>query len=115
MSTRKQDIGANLEELYKGGKQELPPIAKSFHDAASVLLGASAAGPLSHHAELGLGSSGPVAGYDDLKHAIASCCKSSGDVMTDVAAAIVTTAQNLAETDAEIRDAFIKAGGKLHG
>ena len=115
MTTRNQDIGANLEELYKGGAQEFPPIAQSFHSAGSILVTASATEPLSHHAELGLGSTGPSAGYNELKNAIASCCRNSGDVMDDVAAAIVKTAQNMAETDAEIRDAFLKAGGKLHG
>ena len=113
--TRGEKVGANLEELYKGGKTELPPIADSFAGAASTLAGLSTSRLFEHDSALGLGGSGPSSAFDSLCDAIVSSARKSGEVMQDVADAVVTTAQNLARTDDEYRRAFILAGGDLDG
>lgn len=110
---REQDMGANLEELYKGGTTELPPIAESFTSASSSLDGVNARAGFTRSEKIGLGATGPMAAFDSLVDALVSTTKKSGDVMNDVATNLVKTAQDFAQTDADIRDAFLKAGGKL--
>lgn len=107
----KQDMGASLEELEKAGLSELPPIAAAFTAASTALSGISTSGmfvsdgPFAH--------SSPQASFEALVSAMVDATRRSGSVLDDVAAALVTTARDFARTDAEIKAAFVAAGGTL--
>ena len=107
----KQDMGASLEELEKAGREELPPIADAFTGASTALAGISSHGLFS--------SEGPFAPnlprthFQSLVDALVTSTRRSGDVLSDVADALVTTARDFARTDDEIAAAFTDAGGTL--
>jgi hypothetical protein len=108
---QKQDMGASLEELEKGGLSEVPAIADAFTLASTTLSGISTAGMFTTGGPFD--SNNPKDDVAALMSALTSSTQKSGAVLTDVAEALVTTARDFARTDDEIRQAFIAAGGTL--
>ena len=106
-------MGANLEELYKGGKSELPPIADAFLAASRSLGDVNARTGFTRPDGIGVGVTGPMAAFDSLVDALVSTTRKSGEVMNDVADNLVTTAQDFANTDDDIRRSFLAHGGEL--
>ncbi len=108
---REQDMGGSLEEIEKAGLTELPPIASSFRAASTALSGIRTSsmfvtgGPF--------GSNSPADAFGSFLDAMTATTRRSGNVLDDVAEALVTTARDFARTDADIRAAFEAAGGTL--
>jgi hypothetical protein len=111
--SRAEDMGANLEELYKGGKVELPEVADQFTQAKDALGTVDAGTAFDRNVNLGLGASGPKTEFGSLVEALVKTLRETGDTMHDVATNLVITAQNFAKTDESVKAAFLKAGGKF--
>lgn len=107
----KQDMGASLEELEKAGMVELPAIADAFTGASTALSGISTSGMFVNDGPFAQNC--PQTQFDSLIEAMTASTKRSGDVLDDVSAALVTTARDFAKTDADIKAAYVAAGGTL--
>lgn len=107
------DLGANLEELYKAGNSEIPDIADAFASAASKFRMLSFGPSLQRDSSLGTGPTGCSSELAALAASLREAASGASTTMTTVAHNLLVTAQDLARTDADIKAAFLKAGGRL--
>lgn len=107
----KQEMGASLEELEKAGLVELPPIADSFTQASTALAGLAVSAMFDARGPFA--TSSPKVHAEALADALVSATRKSGNVLDEVAQALVTTARDFARTDDDIAAAFTAAGGTL--
>jgi hypothetical protein len=94
-------LGLDLFELYRAGRQSLPPVSGEFFTAgASVAAAGAKADPLFSRHEIFGGAKGPAyAEWTELKNTIERFLKETSDNVEDVASALVLAANTYASTD----------------
>jgi hypothetical protein len=120
----KWKMGGNLVELYHDGKVTLPHAADCFQEAVSALNRASAGSEFDRDPSimptvmgpvLNSSSTGPKTTFNNLVDILVSACKQNGHALDVIGSNLMVTAQDFAETDGDVKSAFLKQGGKLHG
>jgi hypothetical protein len=113
MSPSPDEIGAELAELYKKGRDELPRVTEQFAGASGKIGSFMIAGPLHRDGSLGLGDNGP---YEDFSTVRAALNDRLGDIesqLETIGVNIMKTAQDMANVDQATAGAFNRHGGEL--
>ena len=107
------EVGAELAELYKKGRDDLPKVEDLFDSAGGKIYAITLGVALQRDASLGLGAQGC---YSEFNDALSSLKDRIGDVesqLDTVGINIMKTAQDMANVDAETSAAFKEHGGEL--
>lgn len=100
------DLGFDLFELYRAGKQNLPNVAAEYGAAASSVkaAGSQAADAFSRPEQFG-GARGPAyAEWSELQKIIEKLLYETEDNMIDTGQALILAANTLAATDQAAKD-----------
>jgi hypothetical protein len=104
------DLGFELFELYRAGKQNLPNVAAEYHSAALSVASAlsQASSAFTRPAQFG-GAQGPAYGeWSELQQTIEKVLYETEDNMLDTGAALILAANTLAASDTDAKTALDK-------
>ena len=107
------EIGAELAELYKKGRDVLPVVAGEFDSAGQSIFGITVGNALMRDGSLGLGAQGPYAEFIDVFVSLSGRITDVEDQLETCGVNIMKTARDMANVDAETAAAFRQHGGEL--
>ena len=107
------EVGANLAELYKKGRDVMPPIAADVDAARSKAWLITVGDELRRDGRLGLGATGPSDAFYEMEAALNRRMTAVVDQLEAIGINIMKTAQDMARVDQETADAFVRDGGSL--
>ncbi|RYB93173.1 hypothetical protein EUA93_01655 [Nocardioides oleivorans] len=110
---RGDEVGANLAELYKKGRDVMPPIASDVDLARDKAWMITVSDELRRDSRLGLGATGPSDAFHTMEAALNRRMSAVVEQLEAIGINIMKTAQDMATVDQETRDAFVRDGGQL--
>ncbi|MBS2939160.1 hypothetical protein KDN32_15575 [Nocardioides sp. J2M5] len=110
---RGDEVGANLADLYKKGRDVMPPIAADVDAARDRAWMIPVSDELRRDSRLGLGATGPADAFHTMEAALSRRMSAVVEQLEAIGINIMKTAQDMARVDQETRDAFVRDGGSL--
>lgn len=110
---RGAEVGAELAELYKKGRDTLPLVSGSVKGAMNGVYGQYLYPELYRSGSLGLGTYGCHEDFANVRDSLGMLLSKLGTKLETCGENIMKTAQDLADVDAETEQAFKKHGGEL--
>jgi hypothetical protein len=110
---RGAEVGAELAELYKKGRDTLPLVHGEISSAATNVINSSAVSAMSRSGGLGVGSQGCYSEFSAARSSLYGHLNALGTQLESCGVNIMKTAQDLADVDDVTAAAFTKHGGEF--
>lgn len=107
------EVGAELAELYKKGRDTLPLVSEPVKDSMSHVYAEVVYSELYRSGDLGLGTYGCAEDFANVRSSLGALLSKLGGKLETCGVNIMKTAQDLANVDAATEAAFKKHGGQL--
>lgn len=100
-----KDLGLDLFELYKAGKQHLPHVASEYTSAGASVSGASSAASCFQRHQIFGGTNGPAfQEWNELRDTVQTFLNDTGNNLNETGQALVLAADTYSATDSAARD-----------
>lgn len=107
------EMGAELAELYKKGRDTMPKVSDPIKEAMAHVYSDYLYSELYRSGGLGLGSHGCSEDFADVRANLGGLLSRLGQTLIECGTNIMKTAQDMANVDHETEQAFKTHGGEL--